>query len=152
MTLKQVTALWTGLNIPYERESRHQIWHATVHLVNTVLVYKLHMCHLWDQWLHRVGTILVHIHNPVPCIMMLNISCIIMECPICMLQQHIWNILNSLFNRHRFNGFWILWTKFFATSPLFSSWYVVLPCNSLVDMSYMCTPPVVRGMSCISGT
>jgi hypothetical protein len=98
-----VCDLETGLgdaliNIPYERESRHQIRHATVHLLNTVLVYKPHMCHLWDQWLHCVGTVLVHIHNPVPCIMMLNISCIIMECPICMLQQHTWNTLNPLLN------------------------------------------------------
>lgn len=133
LTLNKVTALRTGLgdaliNIPYERESRHQIRHATVHLLYTVPVYKPHMCHLWDQWLHCVGTVLVHIHNPVPCIMMLNISCIIMECSICMLQQHTRNTVNPLFNIHRFKGSQILWTKLFGTSLLY-----------LVDMLCMCS-------------
>lgn len=73
------------MNIPHEWESRHQIWHATVQLLNTVLFHKLSIHHFWDNWLYCVRTVQIHIHNPVPCVMMLNIPCSIMECPVCML-------------------------------------------------------------------
>jgi hypothetical protein len=37
------------MNIPYECQCRHQIWHATVQMLNTIILNKLSICHFWDK-------------------------------------------------------------------------------------------------------